>query len=90
MKRYNRNNNKNDNRFNESQYSYEYEIYSLWYDRWDDDWYDMDDDWYDSEYGSNGLRWYYENKEIFERNRIINEILGERDDDYFSFNALNF
>lgn len=59
-------------------------------------WYDHNYDYeYENEMHSiyenaEGMDWYLENKEILERNKNINEILGIEEDNDISFNPLNF
>tara|TARA_R110000772_G_scaffold20466_1_gene56655 strand:- start:16324 stop:16620 length:297 start_codon:yes stop_codon:yes gene_type:complete len=77
------------------------EYMSYWYDNvYDDDDYNYDCDcdcddcmsYYNNRMdyrGHDGLDWYYENREVLERNNIINEILGETGEGS-SFVALNF
>ena len=79
----------------EAQYSYDYDYYALWYDDCWDTYYCDDDDCpcdksHRDDCGGSGMDWYYDNREMLERNQTINEVLGINDGDGVPFNALNF
>ena len=89
MRKYNRQKTHNtSSRRDESDSNYEYHMYSLWYDFWYEDSWEDREEIYDLEEG--GMNWFYDNLEVIERNRNLNEVLGIDDEDIPSFVFLNY
>jgi len=96
MKKYNRHSKEHSKLSEEAKHLSDYYFYALWYDdcycgNHRCSGYYRDCDNCDNTLDEEGMDWYYENREIMERNKIINEVLdiiGDSDD--LPFDALNF